>query len=70
LVFEKNAIFYAEYWQKLEKIVIITSTPQVHDRVVCSDKLSDRQKSMICERLAVNESRLLDGANEFLQVST
>jgi hypothetical protein len=27
LVFEKNAIFVAENWQKSQKIVIITSTP-------------------------------------------
>jgi hypothetical protein len=27
LVFEKNAKFFAENWQKLQKIVIITSTP-------------------------------------------
>jgi hypothetical protein len=27
LVFEKNANFFAEDWQKSQKIVIITSTP-------------------------------------------
>jgi hypothetical protein len=27
LVFEKSAIFFAENWQKSQKIVIITSTP-------------------------------------------
>jgi hypothetical protein len=27
LVFEKNAIFFAENWRKSQKIVIITSTP-------------------------------------------
>jgi hypothetical protein len=27
LVFEDNAIFFAENWQKSQKIVIITSTP-------------------------------------------
>jgi hypothetical protein len=27
LVFEKNAIFFAENWQKSQKIVILTSTP-------------------------------------------
>jgi hypothetical protein len=27
LVFEKNVDFFAEYWQKSQKIVIITSTP-------------------------------------------
>jgi hypothetical protein len=29
LVFEKNANFLAENWQKLQKIVIITSTPSI-----------------------------------------
>jgi hypothetical protein len=28
LVFEKNANFFAENWQKSQKIVIITSTPE------------------------------------------
>jgi hypothetical protein len=27
MVFEKNAIFFAENWQKSQKLVIITSTP-------------------------------------------
>jgi hypothetical protein len=30
LVFEKNANFFAENWQKSQKIVIITSTPGGH----------------------------------------
>jgi hypothetical protein len=29
LVFEKNANFFAEYWQKSQKSVIIKSTPGV-----------------------------------------
>jgi hypothetical protein len=29
LVFEKNAKFFAENWQKSQKIVIITSTPEL-----------------------------------------
>ena len=41
---------------------------QLHDRVVASGDWSDSQKSSVCERLAVNESRLLDGANEYLQI--
>jgi hypothetical protein len=32
LVFEKNANFFAENWQKSPKIVIITSTPGHPDR--------------------------------------
>jgi hypothetical protein len=30
LVFEKNAIFFAENWGKPQKIVIITSTPDMY----------------------------------------
>ena len=33
-----------------------------------NEELDDNQKSVIAEVLAVNESRLLDGANEYLQV--
>jgi hypothetical protein len=29
LVFEKNANFFAENWQKSQKIVILTSTPDL-----------------------------------------
>lgn len=41
---------------------------QLHTKVVRNDELSDRQKSVVCETLAVNEYRLLDGANEYLQL--
>jgi len=42
---------------------------QLHDRFVTDkDNLNDDQKSTICERLAANEVRLLDGANENLQL--
>eukprot|EP00094_Tigriopus_californicus_P011681 TCALIF_11286-PA protein Name:"Similar to RFC4 Replication factor C subunit 4 (Homo sapiens)" AED:0.30 eAED:0.30 QI:0/-1/0/1/-1/1/1/0/365 len=41
---------------------------QIHVQVVQDDHLSDGQKSQICEALAVSESRLLDGANEYLQL--
>ena len=37
-------------------------------QVVSSAELSDSQKSVICEALAVNDGRLLDGASEYLQV--
>ena len=36
--------------------------------MVSSADLSDSQKSAICEALAVNDGRLLDGASEYLQV--
>lgn len=41
---------------------------QLHDQIVPSDTLNDRQKSTICERLAVIDKRLIDGADEYLQV--
>lgn len=41
---------------------------QLHVQVVQDDHLSDGQKSQICEALAVSESRLLEGANEYLQL--
>lgn len=41
---------------------------QMHDIIVTSDAYSDKQKSVICEKLAVCEHRLLDGADEYLQI--
>jgi len=41
---------------------------QLHDVIVPSRDLSDAQKSAICERLAVVDKRLMDGADEYLQV--
>lgn len=41
---------------------------QLHDRIVISDDYSDLQKSVMCEKLAVCSSRLLEGANEYLQL--
>jgi len=41
---------------------------QLHDSVVTNDCLSDRQKSTICEHIAVAEHCLLEGADEYLQV--
>jgi len=41
---------------------------QLHDRMVTNSCLSDRQKSAVCEDLAVAEHCLLEGADEYLQV--
>jgi len=41
---------------------------QLHDRVVTNSCLTDRQKSVVCEHLAVAEHCLLEGADEYLQV--
>ena len=41
---------------------------QVLDTIVESDNVTDNQKSAICEKLAISEARLLDGASEYLQM--
>jgi len=42
---------------------------QVHDRVVMEDEdTNDIAKSKVCEKLAICEKRLLDGADEYLQL--
>lgn len=41
---------------------------QVHDSIVQNSELTDKQKSVISERLAVIDKRLCDGAEEYLQV--
>ena len=41
---------------------------QVHDRIVVEESIDDNQKSVICEKLAVAEARLIDGASEYLQL--
>ena len=65
-----QGLFYPLNFKKLE---IINKNYrnfffQVHDTVVESDSMTDNQKSAICEKLAVSEARLLDGASEFLQM--
>lgn len=41
---------------------------QLHDHVVTNACLTDSQKSAICEKLAVSEYCLLEGADEYLQM--
>ena len=41
---------------------------QLHVRIVISDDYSDLQKSIMCEKLACCSSRLLEGANEYIQL--
>ncbi|XP_077987728.1 replication factor C subunit 4-like [Glandiceps talaboti] len=41
---------------------------QMHDILVQKANISDKQKSIICERLAVVDKRLSDGADEYLQI--
>jgi len=41
---------------------------QLHDIIVPAEEVTDKQKSAICERLAVVDKRLMDGADEYLQI--
>ena len=41
---------------------------QIHDKIVEHNALNDNQKSVIQEKLAVAEGRLIDGASEYLQM--
>lgn len=41
---------------------------QLHDAIVLSSKYDDKQKSAIAEKLAICDHRLLEGADEFLQI--
>jgi len=41
---------------------------QLHDRVVFSDDVTTKQKNIICEKIAVCDYRLTDGADEYLQL--
>ncbi|GFR07576.1 replication factor C subunit 4 [Trichonephila clavata] len=41
---------------------------QLHDEIVFNDSLNDKQKSVICEKIAVCDKRLLDGGDEYLQL--
>lgn len=41
---------------------------QLHDRVIQMEELSDKQKSVVCEKMAVVDKCLMDGADEYLQL--
>ncbi|ELU11749.1 hypothetical protein CAPTEDRAFT_223108 [Capitella teleta] len=41
---------------------------QLHRSLIDNDRLSDAQKSVIFEKLAIVDKRLMDGADEFLQI--
>lgn len=40
----------------------------VHQMIITSDKLTDRQKAIICQQFARTEKRLIDCADEYLQL--
>ncbi|XP_015907258.1 replication factor C subunit 4 isoform X2 [Parasteatoda tepidariorum] len=67
----------SDSYEKLENFVCTLSHEgytagqlinQLHDEIVFNDTLNDKQKSAICEKLAICDKRLLDGADEFLQL--
>ena len=64
--FEKMQAYVDEFMA--EGYSVVQFIDQLHSRVVDDEALSDRQKSAVCEALAVNEFRLLDGASEYLQL--
>jgi len=41
---------------------------QIHDVLIEMDELKDKQKAAVMERLAVVDKRLIDGADEYLQI--
>ncbi|KAK7090439.1 replication factor C subunit 4-like [Littorina saxatilis] len=41
---------------------------QFHDKLVAMEEVSDKQKSVICEKMALVDKCLLDGADEYLQL--
>ncbi|KAK2719598.1 replication factor C subunit 4-like [Artemia franciscana] len=41
---------------------------QVFERIIDLPEITDKQKAMICERLALSDFRLADGADEYLQM--
>ncbi|KAG8200241.1 hypothetical protein JTE90_025017 [Oedothorax gibbosus] len=67
----------SDSYEKLEKFVCNLSYEgyttgqvinQLHDEVVFNDTFNDKQKSSICEKIAVCDKRLLDGGDEYLQL--
>lgn len=64
--FDKVNMFVDEFMAEGFSLTQVIS--QIHDSVVDGPSLTDQQKSTICEKLAVAEGRLIDGASEYLQL--
>jgi hypothetical protein len=58
LVFEKNVNFFAENWQKSQKIVIITSTPGPSEKGLFARKMIRYQKIFRCAKLTRSTTNL------------
>jgi hypothetical protein len=56
LVFEKNANFFAENWQKSQKIVIITSTPDLRTFLMTPDSLFSNPFRLFCQIVSVGSA--------------
>uniref|UniRef100_A0A2C9KDZ4 Replication factor C subunit 4 n=1 Tax=Biomphalaria glabrata TaxID=6526 RepID=A0A2C9KDZ4_BIOGL len=41
---------------------------QLHDKIITLDSLSDKQKSVVCEKMGEVDKCLMDGADEYLQL--
>ncbi|XP_035692736.1 replication factor C subunit 4-like [Branchiostoma floridae] len=68
---------YSDSYEKLEKSVKDLKAEgysaeqvilQIHDEVLPREDLTDKQKSVIAEKIAVCDQRLADGGDEFLQL--
>lgn len=70
----KKSNSYEELERFIEQTFIMEGFPanqifsQVYDKIVTSSDISDNVKSVICDTLAVCDHRLVDGADEYLQI--
>lgn len=67
----------SDSYEKIEKFVCNLSYEgyttgqvinQLHDEIVFHETLNDKQKSAICEKIAICDKRLVDGGDEYLQL--
>jgi len=71
------AVCESDSYEKVEKFVCNLTYEgytagqvinQLHDEIVFHGALNDKQKSAICEKIAISDKRLVDGADEYLQL--
>ncbi|KAK3583686.1 hypothetical protein CHS0354_021434 [Potamilus streckersoni] len=70
-------VCHSDSYEKLDKTIMeqifnghsgMQLINQIHDKIVVSDELGDKQKSIICDKLAIVDKYLMDGADEYLQI--
>jgi hypothetical protein len=66
LVFEKNAKFFAENWQKSQKIVIVTSTPGIGFSACTGNWRESEKSKMAAQTDCWNRSDLKEKQTIFL----